>query len=297
VDGFFNFINPMLDKFLNGLHSLKKKYAGQIDFAEWIFLSSFRKFVIKLSRKKIVEDVNGFTMHVDDNDSLALSWHRVFEPGTTEYFKNNIKPGQTIVDIGANIGYYTLLFSKLTGPHGHVYAFEPEPENIFLLKKNLEINSIKNVTVIEKAVDVCESSTKLFINKKNRGNHRIFDSGDHRKSINIQTTSIDKFFENINVPIDWIKMDIEGAEYRALQGMKNFLQKNNHLVLVTEIFPEGLKQAGSALEEVFSFLQSHNFQFEEIVERKNVLIKKSKDELIREFNLRKNFPSNIICKR
>src|SRR5204863_5866399 len=94
----------MFENIIHGLHQIKRRYASRLNLAQFPVVKNIRKQIISVARNKIVEDVNGFTMHLDDNDTLALSWHHVFEPATTEFFKNNIQRGQTVIDLGANIG-------------------------------------------------------------------------------------------------------------------------------------------------------------------------------------------------
>ncbi len=90
--------------------------------------------------------------------------------------QNLIKPGQTVIDVGANIGYYnTLQFAKLVGPTvSRVYAFEPDPDNFALLRKNVAQNGYANVVCIQKAVSDQTSKLKLFRNSQNHGDHRIY---------------------------------------------------------------------------------------------------------------------------
>jgi FkbM family methyltransferase len=287
----------MLGKFFQWLHNIKLRYAGRINFARIPLISILRKQIIFLTRRKIVHDVNGYTMHVDDIDSLALSWHHVFEPGTTAFFKNNIHSGQKVIDIGANIGYYTLLFSGLVGEEGHVYAFEPEAESIKLLKKNLEINSIKNVTIIEKAVSNEDTTLPLYLSKINRGNHQIFNSGEGRESIDVKSTTIDSYFENSKDEIDWIKMDIEGAEYNALHGMKKLFKQNPSLKLITEMNASGLKEAGTSVEKYVNALKDLKFTFEEIDERTHKTKSMSGEELIQSFSNGRRGHPNVVCSR
>lgn len=288
----------MLELIIQGMHRFKKRFASRLNFSQIPLISSLRKIMIFAMRKKIVEDVNGYTMYVDDRDTLALSWHHTFEPVTTDFFKKNIKYGQTVIDLGANIGYFTLLFSGLVGSTGHVYAFEPEPENANLLRKNLELNSIKNVTVIQKAVDSKVTTRLLHINKKNRGNHQIFYEGEYRETIEVQSTTLDDYFSNQDLKIDWIKMDIEGAEVEALQGMKNLIYHNPKLILVTEIFAPGLIAAGSSVEEYILALNDLKFEFEKIDEGLKSINHLPVEELIGSFSSMHSLSHpNIICRR
>lgn len=119
--------------------------------------------------------------------------------------------GELVLDIGANIGYYTLLMSKMVGESGKVYAFEPEPKNFEILQKNIKLNNANNV-VIEKLALSDKVGRSFIALSEDSGQHRISDSG-----LEIQTTTIDEYFGNKK--IDFIKMDAEGSEGKILRGM------------------------------------------------------------------------------
>src|SRR3989344_9219581 len=114
------------------------------------------KFLRVLNRKLIrymkspMTVIDGHTVYVDPVDSLRLTTRGYYEPYLTRVFDQHIKKGDTVLDIGANIGYHTLHFARLVGETGKVYAFEPHPSNFALLKKNIEANGYKNVVLVQK---------------------------------------------------------------------------------------------------------------------------------------------------
>src|SRR5258708_4586206 len=138
--------------------------------------------------------VQGQRMWLDDKDSLELATREIYEPMETRLFKKEIKPGQTVLDIGANIGYYTLIAAKLVGPSGKVYAFEPDPTNFKILKKNVERNGHSNVVLVNQAVADKNKKVRLYLNPANKGDHRIYDSKDGRSSIAVRTIRLDDLF-------------------------------------------------------------------------------------------------------
>ncbi len=95
-------------------------------------------------------EVQGSKMFLDPGDSLNLSINGVYGELDTQIIREQIKEGDIVIDVGANIGYYTLIFAQLVGKTGKVFAFEPEPKNFEILKKNIEINNYGNVTVEKK---------------------------------------------------------------------------------------------------------------------------------------------------
>ena len=180
-------------------------------------------------------------MYVDPTDTLTyqtLLKTGILEREQTKLFIENIKEGMTIIDIGANIGYYTLIAAKLIGKRkGKVYAFEPELSNFNLLIKNIKLNNYKNVIPILKAVSDQNGQIKLFLSESNREGHRIYNFKEGRRFIKVETITLDNFFKNKEKEIDVIKMDIEGAEIAALKGMNNILKVNQKLKLFIEFNP------------------------------------------------------------
>lgn len=231
--------------------------------------------------------VDGHKMFLDSKDSLHLSINGIYEPFETELVKKEIKKGDVVLDIGANIGYYTLIFAKLVGENGKVFAFEPDPTNFSLLKKNVEINGYGNrVVLVQKAVSNKTEKIKLYLCEDNKGDHRIYDSHDGRQSIEIEAIRLDDYFKNYNGTIDFIKMDIQGAEGWAIQGMHNLLKKNKTVKIVTEFWPIGLKGSGIDPDEYFKILIELGFKLYEINEQ---------EKKIKPINIPK--VTNLLCMR
>ena len=204
-----------------------------------------------------VFDILGHKMYLDKDDNLNLSVVGRHEKLITELVQEVIKPGDTVVDIGANIGYYTLIFARSVGPTGHVYAFEPDPDNFALLKKNIQLNGYTNVTLERKAVSSTTGNLRLYI-ADNVGDHRAYDSGDNRPHIDIPAVTLDDYLQEI--PVSFIKMDIQGFEHTALQGMQKTLTKSAPLKLITEFWPYGIHLAGSTARAYLDSLIAAGFQ-------------------------------------
>lgn len=158
----------------------------------------------------------------------GLSAHGVYEKYETSLFKRFVKQGMNVVDAGANIGYYTLLAVKLVGDDGKVFAFEPEPENYSLLLKNVDINGYKNVIVLQKAVSNKTEKKRLILSEEDPSGHSFCNLDKEKGSIMVDAVSLDDFFEKQKLPIDVIKMDIEGAEMLALLGMEKIIETNDN---------------------------------------------------------------------
>jgi FkbM family methyltransferase len=170
---------------------------------------------------------------------LKFSTMGAFE---TKVISQKIKKGMVLYDIGANLGFYTLLFSKLTGLNGQVIAFEPDPDNFRLLKKNLIQNHISNVLAIQKAISNKTGKEKLYICEEHHGNHRIYITKEKRRWISVESTTLDHFLLG-KPPPNFIKLDIEGAECLAIRGMLSTLKIVKHLIMICEFAPNNLWQS------------------------------------------------------
>ena len=195
-------------------------------------LRSVRKQLKAMARLQYRDDVLGHRMYLDAEDSLDLSWNQDYEPCETRFCLSQLRDGDVALDIGANIGYYTLLFARRVGPRGHVFAFEPEPSNFALLTKNVQLNGYTNVTLVNKAVSDTNGRLRLFLSMGNNADHRVYDSQDGRHSVEVESVRLDDHFAGFSRAINFIKMDIQGAVLPAAQGMTSLLQKNPDVVLV-----------------------------------------------------------------
>src|SRR3972149_4029388 len=198
----------------------------------------------------VLVDVEGSKMYVDSRDTgvapFLLEWG-VYEKYETALFKRLVKKGMVVVDIGANIGYYTLLAAHLVGDAGKVFAFEPDPYNFSLLCKNIEVNGYRNVIPVRKAVFSKSGKMELFLDKSNLGGHSLSEANvDTGASITVEVTSLDDYFRNTDYKIDVIKMDVQGLEMEVLEGMTNTLNQNDALKIITEFWPLGLRNSGSS---------------------------------------------------
>lgn len=207
---------------------------------------------------KIV-DVQGNKMYLDSEDTLNLSTRGVWEPFGTEVFKKQIKEGDTVLDIGANIGYFTLIAAKIAGDKGKVYAFEPEKTNFSVLKKNVEINKYKNIVLIQKAVSNKNGKTSFYLDKKDLGKHSLFNL-DKGERIEIEIVKLDDYFKDYKGKIDFIKMDIQGAEWLAIDGMSSLLKKNSNIKIYTELDPESLIKSGIKPQDYMKMLTNLGFR-------------------------------------
>lgn len=209
-------------------------------------------------QKKIVIDGHVFfAQKLDRILALYFLKYKGLEDSESTFFKKSIKKDWTIVDIGANLGYYSLLAARLTGPTGRVFAFEPDQENFRLLKENIQANQYKNIEALPLAVSNKSGDTFFYTSSENSGDHRIYDTGEDRATTKVKTIALDDFFQDDH--IDFIKMDIQGAEPLAIQGMDRILRNNPHIIILTEFWPEGLRQCGTTPTHFLDTMKAYGF--------------------------------------
>lgn len=198
--------------------------------------------------------------------SKQIVRHGVHEKGLTSYILDNVKKGDFVVDLGANIGYYTLIFAKLVGQEGQVIAFEPAISNFKILQKNITKNCYTNTKLENLAVSNVNEQSKLYHSKTDTGSHRMAESqtvdNDITEIVNVIT--LDKYFKTkvLTRDISLIKMDMEGSEFNALKGMENILKNTKKLTIVMEFAPFALKEAQSNPEDLIDYLDSFGFSFQ-----------------------------------
>lgn len=149
-------------------------------------------------------------------------WLGSYEYEKRRLFEEVVKPGSIVFDVGAHVGFYTLLASVLVGIQGKVFAFEPLPRNLHFLRTHIEINCIMNVTIIEAAVSNFSGAT-MFEEGPDSSTGRILPTG----RLSVRTVSLDDLYRGGEIPLpDLIKIDVEGAEMLVLSGAELILERS-----------------------------------------------------------------------
>lgn len=253
----------------SGLIEARKRLSGRrlsaiIPGAQSIYESLFRL----LWPSTNVVDVQGSKMYVDVFDPdpsmrrtfRAYAVNRVHEEFTTRLFRGIVKEGDVVVDCGANIGYFTLLFASLVGKRGKVYSFEPETRNYKYLLQNIQLNGYGNVVAAQKAVADKPGKVKLFFCSYDTGHHTIQQhSGIQayrpdltnvaKEFVEVDQVTLDDVFRESPAGVNVIKMDVEGAEMLALAGMEQLIKKSKNLKMLVEFFPLLITEMGQSPQE------------------------------------------------
>ncbi len=137
-----------------------------------------------------------------------------------------VKKSNVVVDVGANIGWYTLLAAKKIGVTGKVVALEPENSNFELLKKSIENNKFTNITPFKLSVSNRNGTQRLWLAKNNIGGHStVTHNSDNAGVVDVETVTLDTFLLGLDVKfVDFLKVDVEGGEPEVIEGALEYIQ-------------------------------------------------------------------------
>lgn len=219
-----------------------------------------------------------------------------FEPFQTELVVNEVRPGDTALDLGAHVGYYTLLLARLVGPRGQVVAFEPDPDNFALLRRNVELNGYGNVELVNAAVSDRPGRCRLFRSADNAGDHRLHDSpGEPRPGVEVGVVTADDVLRGRADGVDFVKVDVQGSEGAALDGMAGVLARSPRVKMMVEFWPAGLARSGYGADRLSGRLASLGFRLYEVDEAALIVRRADPRELIARFPASGEGFTNLLC--
>jgi FkbM family methyltransferase len=202
------------------------------------------------------------TIHLNPSDpvmsgALAL---RVFERRELAFFMRSCRERMTVVDVGANVGVYTALAMHLTGGNGTVVAIEPHAESRQFLRSTIKANSAAGtpVHVFDCAASDRDGTAQLFVNPHNKADNRLYrsEATPSAQSASVQLRTIDGVLNELNVHrVDILKIDVQGSELSAIAGAAKTIRNSPGMVLMSEFWPDGIRQAGSAPERYLELLR------------------------------------------
>jgi FkbM family methyltransferase len=195
----------------------------------------------------------------------ALYVDEPYEPAVAAALERLVRPGWTCLDVGAHVGYFTLLLARLVGEEGKILAFEATPENARLLARNVRLNKLEGRVMVENLA-VADRSAELDLYPARSGGSTEWTLDSEfasredrvpiaRRAVPVRAVALDDYFP-AGTPVELVKMDIEGGEARALPGMRRLLRDARPIVLL-----EFHREVGwPAVQE----LKAHGYVFEEL---------------------------------
>lgn len=195
--------------------------------------------------------------------SLALG---IYEPHESRLFVQQLRAGDVVFDVGANVGYYTALAAHAVGPQGKVVAFEPEPVNFSTLQRTVALNQFTNVLCQQLAVAEAAGVGTLYLSERNSGDHRLYQHGTGQQTSTVRTVDLDSFATDHGFGrLDVLKMDIQGAEGLALRGAEQLLLRCRPRLFL-EFYPDGLQATGVVPGEFLHWLTQRGYTIFEVRE-------------------------------
>ena len=242
---------------------------------------NFVRQSVKLYTSYLPIFINGNWYYIDPvNVGLTKSMLiGKYERMSTKLVREIIKPGWNVLDVGGYIGYYTIIFSKLVRQSGKVYVIEPDPVRMGILKRNLRLNKLTNVTPYQLAAGNKKGGASLYVPEINTSDARLICPKDEKR-------------------IDFIKMDIQGFEGKALKGAKKLLSLNKSIYLHVEFWSKGLKESGTNPKTLLRMLERLDFKIFAIDDNNMKLLPMKNANMLIE--LSQNNPAefvDILCKR
>jgi FkbM family methyltransferase len=200
---------------------------------------------------------------INKEDLIIMSRH---EDEIIHHF--NTKQGDIVVDVGAHIGKYTIIASKRVGANGKVIAIEAHPGNYEMLNRNIKLNGLTNVTTLNYAVYSKESKVKLFLPGE-KSNHSIYNTllpsraTDEGKFVEVTADTLDNLLQKngiSNAEVNWLKIDVEGAELEVLKGAHVVLSNSNHIRLLIEV--HNIADDKNLYTPIMDLMEKYNFSVE-----------------------------------
>ena len=193
------------------------------------------------------------TMTIRENEIIEL-----FRP----------KQGDIVVDVGAHIGRYTIIASKRVGATGKVIAIEAHPGNYEMLNRNIKLNGLTNVISLNYAVYSKETKIKLYMPGE-KSNHTIYNTlistraTDEEKFVEVNADTLDDLLQNNEIShadINWIKIDVEGAELEVLKGADSIMSHSKNITLLIEV--HDIEDGKNVYRPIMDLMEKYNFKIE-----------------------------------
>ncbi len=221
-----------------------------------------------------IDDIR-VTVNISDKVGGDLFYGLGFETGEFEIVKRLINSSDTFIDVGANIGLYTMYASRLVGATGSVHAFEPLAEAYDLLEKNVRLNNMTNVKINPVALGEQEGEAELYINQESTltslgqtGRGNIVGV----KKVPVWTLDAYAFKTGLE-KIDFLKIDIEGFEGHVLRGASHLLERSEGLVILCELAEKNYKPLNLSVNDVMDWMKAHHYAIWEIENKSHRLIR------------------------
>ena len=233
-------------------------------------------------------ELDGFSLEMDPRDKLIkkkLTLYGEYEEYTRNVISSSAITGSIAIDVGANVGLHTIPLSAKVGKSGRVIAFEPDPDNYNLLRRNIKNNNLLNVTAYNIGLSSKTEVNTLYQSSTNRGSlslckDNVEGTSPQLKPITIELTTADEFLKDLSLPVSLIKIDVEGAEPLVLQGMTGLLNINPDAIIVFEFIPEYVNNFGIVPLDFLKWIENLGYTLSLINEEEQKITVASAEEIV-----------------
>ncbi len=251
---------PLTARLASGLVRLAQRFAPMGRGKWWLRRKSSGWLVTRLETGPWIR-ISG----VSDFEWSVLDGNEGSEDRTASLFLQLVSPGHVVIDVGANVGFYSLTAASLVGPAGRVVAFEPGPKTASRLRENAALNGFANLVVVEAAVSDKPGVLRLHLGEDSEGNS-LFDPGQEATdSVEVSVLTLDAYAEAEGIArVDLLKIDAEGAEVGIIRGARRVLTGPDAPPVIVEANPLTLRTAGESVGSLRAELESLGYTIEVI---------------------------------
>lgn len=227
--------------------------------------------VVPIGEGVVATEIDGFVVGIPAEEWRLVAYHvfrGLLEPGVTRRFCEAVEPGMIVVDVGANIGLYTLYGARLAGVSGRVHSFEPTPRMFSILRDNIQINGLLEsgrVVLHPEAVTDKNGQARFAVYACNNGHNTLFPDSREARFIEVPTVTLDEALAD-EPRIDVIKVDAEGAEPGIWAGMTSILERNRTIRIFIEFAPPHLRRAGYDPADFLNRIGASGFTVERLAD-------------------------------
>jgi FkbM family methyltransferase len=223
-------------------------------------------------RCNVVLEVWGSRMHLDLTEYIQRRiYYDSFESRERRFVQQLLRSGDVVLDVGANVGLFTLLAASRVGPSGEVHAFEPVPSNYAALSENVRLNGFQQVALNRVAVGAARGKTSLGLDDVSARvrNHGGFTEGGPHERIEAEVIDLDAYLRGrvLSAPLRLVKIDVEGAEATVLQGLWETLSRRPPDVIMVEVSVEVLLEHDQSAQDVIGPLLECGYSLYRITPR------------------------------
>ena len=269
-------------------------------------VASFYRGVMRLivPQTNDAVEVNGYLMYsrlgkgrTIDGLTQGIVIDKSYEPCMTRHLSMYLRQGMKVIDVGANVGYYTLLAAKYIGKSGKVWAFEPEPRNFKELLDNIQLNQYADIVKPrQEAVSNVAGEATLFVSLVESGEHSIVPCcGYNKKEVKVEMVRLDDVIKG--ECIDVLKTDTEGNDMNVLIGANKLLAHSEDILLYTEFWPDGLVASGHSPEDYWNLLVSLGFVISLLDDHNISVMETNLPSVLAHIRKHRNMSANLLCRR